>query len=217
MSALFSPWTNTVSRLSLALLGGGPVLGVAMIYMYLRSPAYTGTQDPVEQPVQFDHRHHTQDDGIDCRYCHSTVEHAPSAGMPSSATCMGCHAQIWGHSAELTPVREAYFTGRPVEWVRVHKLPDFVYFNHAIHVNKGVGCATCHGRIDEMPAVTQYAPLTMGWCLGCHREPDRNLRPRDQITNMVWHPPEDDGAVLGKTLRADYRLAPRTGCTTCHR
>jgi hypothetical protein len=166
--------------------------------------------------VQFDHRHHVSDDGIDCRYCHNSVEVSSTAGIPATSVCMNCHSQIWNQSALLGIVRSAYFEDRPIRWTRVHRLPDFAYFNHAIHVNKGIGCVSCHGRIDQMPQVTQYAPLTMGWCLDCHRDPDRYLRPREEITSMSWQPPGDPVA-LAERLRREYHLQPRTACTTCHR
>jgi hypothetical protein len=170
-----------------------PALGVASLLLYARSPYGTGQTGPVEQPVQFDHRHHTADVGIDCRYCHSSVETASTAGMPSSAVCLNCHSQIWNQSPLLDPIRASYFDGKPIAWKRVHDLPDFVYFNHAIHVTKGIGCESCHGRVDQMAAIEQVAPLTMAWCLDCHRDPTPHLR------------------------SPDFQVSPRTNCTTCHR
>ena len=167
--------------------------------------------------IAFDHRHHVVDDGIDCRYCHTSVERAASAGIPSTALCMNCHAQIWNKSPKLELVRASYFTGQPIPWVRVHRLPDFVYFNHSIHVSKGIGCETCHGRVDEMPAVEQHAPLTMGWCLECHRNPAPNLRPREEVFNMDWKP--SPGTPTGDQLLAAYNIHPATlsDCSVCHR
>ena len=213
MGALFPPWTNTVSRFSLVCLAGA--IGGLFLWLYLwsRSPWYTGQQDPVDQPVQFDHRHHVIDEGIDCRFCHSTVETSPYAGMPSVSTCMGCHAQIWNRSPKLEPIRAAYFEGASVKWNRVHDLPDFVFFDHSIHVAKGVGCATCHGRVDKMAQVQQESPLTMSWCLECHREPARFLRPPGEVTAMAYQPGPGVGAAVEKSL--DVRT--RTSCTACHR
>jgi hypothetical protein len=186
---------------------------------YVRSPYVTNQQQPVEQPIEFDHRHHSGDEQIDCRYCHWTVEKSPSAGIPSTTVCMSCHAQVWNKSPYLVEVRKAFFSDQPIPWVRVHNLPDFVYFNHSIHVNKGVGCATCHGRIDQMGAVEQHAPLTMSWCLDCHRNPEPNLRPAEFITSMTWSPPADkaEAAALGKKLAEEYDVHSRTSCSTCHR
>jgi hypothetical protein len=184
--------------------------------VWARVPAGTGQQDEVAQPVQFDHRHHVVDDGLDCRYCHTSVDRAATAGITSTALCMNCHAQIWNRSPRLEPVRESYFTGQPIPWTRVHRLPDFVYFNHAIHVNKGIGCETCHGRVDQMPAIEQVAPLTMGWCLDCHRDPAPFLRPLDQITTMGWKP-EGDPAALARDLMKRHDVHSRVNCTTCHR
>ncbi|MFN7134448.1 MAG: cytochrome c3 family protein, partial [Myxococcales bacterium] len=150
--ALFKPWTNTAARLSLAVLAGVGGLGIGGLFAWHRSPLGREMNEPLEQPVQFDHRHHVNDVGIDCRYCHSTVETSPRAGIPTTQLCMGCHGQIWNKSPLLSPVREAFFADRPLAWRRVHKVPDFVYFNHSIHVQKGVGCETCHGRVDQMAA-----------------------------------------------------------------
>jgi hypothetical protein len=186
--------------------------------IYVRSPLWTGQHDPVQQPVQFDHRHHVGDEGIDCRYCHSSVEKSPSAGIPATSVCLNCHSQIWGKSPLLEPVRQSFFTDRPIRWERVHELPGFVYFNHSIHVAKGVGCETCHGRIDQMAAVAKVAPLTMGWCLDCHRDPGPNLRPRDKVTQMGWQPPEGtDRNALAQRLVQENHVHTRTSCTTCHR
>jgi hypothetical protein len=214
MSPLFPRWTNTVSRLTASLLLATPAVAIATLMIYVRTPLVTNQFRPLQQPVQFDHRHHVGDDGIDCRYCHTTVETAPSAGIPSTGVCLNCHSQIWNKSPLLGQVREAYFNNKPIEWVRVHNLPDFVYFNHSIHVNKGVGCVTCHGRVDQMPAIEQAMPLTMGWCVECHRSPEQHLRPLDQITSMSW---VNEDPELGKKLAQTYDVHSRTSCTTCHR
>ena len=216
MDLLFPTWTNTLSRLTLAVLLAVPALGIGALMLYVRTPLGTGEAEPIAQPIQFDHRHHVVDDAIDCRFCHRTVERGPSAGFPSTTLCMGCHAQLWNKSSLLDPVRESYFSGLPLRWVRVHNLPDFVYFNHASHVSKGVGCATCHGRVDRMAAIQQAAPLTMQWCLDCHRAPERHLRPREHITSMTWSAPED-ALEQGLRLAAQYQVHTRTSCSTCHR
>jgi hypothetical protein len=216
MAPLFRPWANTFFRVSLAVLVGGVATLIGSLMVYARTPFATGQQDPVDQPVPFDHRHHVGDDRIDCRFCHTLVERSAIAGIPSTATCMGCHAQVWNKSPVLALVRESYFTDRPIPWVRVHRLPDFVYFNHAIHVAKGVGCVTCHGRVDRMAAVSQVATLTMGFCLDCHREPEKHLRPREEVLSLAWEPDEAP-AVLGARLKAQYDVRPRTSCTACHR
>ncbi len=175
---LFPRWTNTVSRLSVFLLLAVPAVAIGGLLIIVRSTYGTKKNRQVVQPIQFDHRHHVGDEGIDCRYCHNTVEKSPSAGHPADAAlCMNCHAQVWNKSPLLEPVRRVFFQDKPLQWKRVHNLPDFVYFNHAIHVNKGVGCVSCHGRVDQMAAVEQDATLTMGWCLDCHRHPEANLRP----------------------------------------
>jgi len=214
MAALFPRWTNTLSRLMAGLLAATPALGIAALMIYVRSPFGTGQFVPVEQPIQFDHRHHVGDEGIDCRYCHSTVERSPYAGMPPAATCMNCHSQVWNKSPLLSVVRKHYFTDRPIPWNRVHNLPDFVYFNHSIHVNKGVGCVTCHDRVDRMAAIQQVQPLTMKWCLDCHRDPAQHLRPLNQITSVTY---ERRSPGEGERLAREYAVHTRTSCSTCHR
>jgi hypothetical protein len=214
--AVFRPKHNTIVRLVVFLVVFAVVGGVAGLLVYVRTPFARGMDEWVEQPIQFDHRHHTRDEGIDCRYCHNTVEKAPFAGVPSTELCLNCHAQIWNASPLLEPVRASFLEGRPIVWRRVHNLPGFAYFDHSIHVNKGVGCVTCHGRVDLMPAVQQVVPLTMGWCLECHRDPAGYLRPRAEITNMTWRPSENPEA-LGRRLVAELEVHTRTSCTTCHR
>ncbi|MGA9525993.1 MAG: cytochrome c3 family protein [Myxococcaceae bacterium] len=216
MSALFPKHSNTIFRVVLATLAGVPAIALAGLMIYQRTPYAYGTKVEYEQPVQFDHRHHVKDIGLDCRMCHTTVEQSSTAGIPPTELCMGCHDQIWNKSPLLDPVRTSYFQDKSIPWQRVHNLPDFAYFNHSIHVNKGVGCETCHGRVDEMPSVMQVAPLTMGWCLECHRSPEKFLRPKDQITTMGWKP-EGDQVELGEKLKKEYDVHTRTSCTTCHR
>jgi hypothetical protein len=165
--------------------------------------------------VPFSHRHHAGELGIDCRYCHTTVERAAVAGVPPTATCMNCHKEIWAASPTLEPVRASYRSGASIPWIRVHDLPDFVYFDHSVHVHKGVGCQTCHGRVDRMNLTWQESSLQMEWCLGCHRDPARFVRPREEIFNMVWKP--DDQATLGAALVTEYGIESRTDCNVCHR
>jgi hypothetical protein len=216
MPALFPPWTNTAYRVVLTLLAVTIVGLPTALCIYVRTPYITDQRYPIVQPVEFDHRHHVQDDGIDCRYCHASVDRSPWAGMPPTATCMGCHGQIWNQAAHLEPVRRAFFTDAAIPWRRVHQLPDFVYFDHSVHVTHGVGCQTCHGRVDRMGKVFQVQPLTMGWCLGCHRNPEPHLRPLDQITSMTWTPPGDPAALADRLAR-QYGIRHLTSCTTCHR
>ena len=227
MPQIFHHSTNTLAKLSI--FGALFILAAAVWVLaeINRSSYNTGQYIERQQPVQFSHKHHSGDDGIDCRYCHSSVENATGAGMPSTKTCMNCHSQIWSDSPYLEPVRASWREGRPIEWTRVHDLPDFVYFNHGIHVTKGVGCVSCHGRIDEMPAVYQAASLQMEWCLECHREPERWLRPKDQVFNHNWRPGNElaentrpEELALGRTLKKEYRIRDAnslTSCSVCHR
>ncbi len=215
MSALFRPRSNTIFRVTLGVVAAALLGGLGWTWGYWRTPYGYRQQDPVTQPVQFDHRHHVVDDAIDCRYCHSNVDRGASAGIPPTEVCLNCHNQVWNKSVLLDKVRESYFTGKPVPWIRVHKVPDFVYFNHSIHVNKGVGCVTCHGRVDQMPSIEQVAPLSMSWCLACHRDPAPNLRPQEEITSTTWTPPADPA--FAAALMKKYDVHSRTSCTTCHR
>jgi hypothetical protein len=212
---LFPRWTNTAARLVLLCLALGVFSAISLAWIYVRTPFFTGKGEPVVQPIEFDHRHHVADDGIDCRYCHTTVDKGPSAGYPSTEVCVSCHGQVWNQSPMLEPVRRSFFTGQPLEWKRVHDLPDHVYFNHSIHVNKGVGCVSCHGRVDQMAEVMREQPLTMGFCLDCHRAPEKNIRPRERVTDLSWSP--DDPEATGRALARQYDVHTRTSCTTCHR
>ncbi len=186
MPQLFHRGMNTLARLSIVvglLVAGG---GLMFVIEFNRTPYVTRAFEPREQPVQFSHKHHVGDDVIDCRYCHTTVETAASAGIPATKTCMNCHSQLFASSPYLEIVRESWRTGQPIKWTKVHDLPDFAYFNHSIHVSKGVGCASCHGRVDLMPLMYNVNSLHMEWCIGCHRNPEAVLRPKDEITNMAW-------------------------------
>src|ERR1043166_7316708 len=217
MAQFFRKSANNIAKISLVMV---PVLAASAFYAYTqiaRSSYLTGRYLERQQPVQFSHKHHAGDDGIDCRYCHQTVETTASAGMPSTATCMNCHSQIWSDSPMLEPVRASYRTGEPLRWTRVHNLPGFVYFDHSIQVNKGVGCATCHGRVDQMPLTYQVASLQMEWCLECHQNPARYLRPRSEVFNMGWQSDRQDE--LGRELVKAYKIKDTralTSCSTCH-
>jgi hypothetical protein len=216
MSQIFRPRANQLARTSL--VGGlvGLVVLAWAIGLLMRSDFVTGANTNVEQPVQFSHAHHVGGLGIDCRYCHTSVDQAAFANIPPTKTCMNCHSQIWATSPYLEPVRASWRTGESLQWVRVHNLPDFVYFNHAIHVKKGVGCETCHGRLDQMPGIYQAKSLQMEWCLECHRAPERFVRPREEVTTMGYVPPVSQ-AELGPKLVQEYQIQQLTSCSTCHR
>ena len=228
MPQLFHRGMNTLARLSIVvglLVAGG---GLMFVIEFNRTPYVTQAFEPREQPVQFSHKHHVGDDGIDCRYCHTSVETAASAGVPPTKTCMNCHSQLFANSPYLEIVRESWRTGKPIKWTKVHDLPDFAYFNHSIHVNKGVGCASCHGRVDLMPLMYNVNSLHMEWCIGCHRNPEAVLRPKDEITNMAWpenadkekYPHGWDQAKEGARLAKEYNIQSKevlTSCSTCHR
>jgi len=216
MAQIFHRSTNTISRVSVFGGIGIIVVLVATLAAINRSSYVTAVGVARSQPVQFSHKHHVSDDGIDCRYCHTSVEESSFAGIPSTKICMNCHTQIWAESPILEPVRESFRTGKSLEWTRVHNLPGFVYFDHSIHVHKGVGCTTCHGRVDQMPLMWRENTLYMEWCLECHRNPERFVRPRDQVFNMDWQPPSDQ-IVLGQKLMRQYNIERLTSCSVCHR
>jgi hypothetical protein len=219
MAQIFHRSTNFISRFSVfasLFLAGLALTGVLLA---ARSPYLTNQNVTRDQPIQFSHKHHAGDDGIDCRYCHTGVESSATAGVPPTKTCMNCHSVLFNSAGYLEPVRESYRTDHSIQWVRVHRLADYVYFNHSIHVAKGVGCSTCHGQVNQMPLVFQAAPLQMSWCLDCHRNPENVLRPHDQVFNMDWKAPADQAAI-GKKLAVDYKLRSTTdltSCSTCHR
>src|SRR5579875_3127452 len=191
MAQLFRPGADTVMRVALVCLVVLPFAGVGLAYELQNTPYATNQSVTIEQPVPFSHKHHVGDLGIDCRYCHESVTEARFAGMPPTSTCMTCHSQIWTNAAMLAPVRESLAQHRPLHWNRVHVLPGYVYFDHAIHVAKGVGCSECHGPVHEMALMRQAAPLTMGWCLSCHRDPGPHLRPESQIYNTAYRHDHD--------------------------
>ncbi|MFY9661227.1 MAG: cytochrome c3 family protein [Terriglobales bacterium] len=229
---IFPRSSNAIARASMVLT----VVAVAGVFWAMvqieRSPYITYAGVRKSQPVPFSHQHHVTGLGIDCRYCHTSVEQSSFAGIPPTKTCINCHAQIWTNAAYLEPVRESFRTGRSLEWTRVNQLPNFVYFNHSIHVNKGVGCNTCHGPVDQMPLMYQYASLQMEFCLECHREPEKYLRPREQVFNMRYEQPSagepvivngtaySDQEKLGNALKEQYKVRSVmdiTSCNTCHR
>ena len=216
MAQIFHRSTNTISRVSV--FGGIGIIAVLVTTLAAinRSSYVTDVGVARSQPVQFSHKHHVSDDGIDCRYCHTSVEDSSFAGIPSTKICMNCHTQIWAESPILAPVRESFRTGKSLEWTRVNNLPGFVYFDHSIHVHKGVGCATCHGRVDQMPLMWREHTLYMEWCLECHRNPERFVRPREQVFNMDWQSPADQIA-LGQKLVQQYKIESLTSCSVCHR
>jgi hypothetical protein len=192
-----------------------PVVATASIWYY-GSPRYTDVGYSPVQPVPYSHKLHVGDLGLDCRYCHASVEIAPVANVPPTQTCMNCHHLVKRDSEQLAPIRTSASSGRPMHWVRVHKLPDYAYFTHEAHVAAGIGCVTCHGRIDQMEVVTQMQPLSMSWCLECHRDPAPFRRPVSEVTNMRWVPPKDAAALAAK-LTAEHPVAPPVDCSGCHR
>jgi len=193
-----------------------PVIGAVLIgtVWYFGSPEFTDVGYQPEQPVPFSHKLHAGELGLDCRYCHNTVEVASAAAIPPTSTCMNCHSKVKVESEKLALVRDSAQTGKPIEWVRVHMLPDYAFFDHSIHIAAGLGCATCHGRIDQMDVVSQVKPLSMAWCLECHRDPGPNLRPRTEITNMAFDVTQYDPASDKTRTR---KLSPPNHCSGCHR
>jgi hypothetical protein len=215
MPQVFHRSTNTVAKVSLF----GAVFFLAGLGWVLatldRSSYNTGKGVTLAQPVPFSHDHHVVALGIDCRYCHTSVERAAFAGVPPTATCINCHKLIWNDSPMLAPVRESFADGSPIRWTRVNDLPDFVYFDHSIHVAKGIGCASCHGRVDQMPLLYRAESLQMEWCLECHRNPERFVRPREEVFNLAWQ--AENQEELGPRLVAEYGIRSKTSCSTCHR
>ena len=217
MAQIFPKKANTLPLLSLVGAGVGGVLLLFLVWYYF-SPEFTDVGYAPEQPVAFSHRQHAGQLGMDCRYCHNQVELSSHANVPPTQTCMNCHNQIKTASLKLLPVRESWATGKPVEWVNVHMLPDYAHFSHAAHVTSGVGCETCHGRIDQQQLAAKVQPLYMGWCLSCHRNVEDNIRPPDQVFNMDWQPAADP-ATLGVSLIKEYGIQTQnlTNCAICHR
>jgi hypothetical protein len=215
VTQVFHRRTELGVKLAIAAVFGGALVAFALLS--LRGARDPQLSQPVLQPIPFSHKHHVSDDGIDCRYCHTTVETSAFAGMPTTHTCMTCHSQLYADAPMLAPLHRAAATGEPIHWKRVYKLPDFVYFNHSIHIAKGVGCVECHGRIDQMPLTWRASPMHMEWCLACHRNPAPHLRPHDQLFTMGAPPgTAKETAQLARMLRLEStrRL---TDCSTCHR
>jgi hypothetical protein len=216
MAQIFRPSTNAFAKASIV-VGLLTVAGLgAALYAINKSPYVSNAGIAREQAVPFSHKHHVAGIGIDCRYCHTAVEKSSSAGIPPTETCMSCHSQIWADAPMLEPVRESFRSGKSLQWTRLHDLPGFVYFNHSIHVNKGMACAVCHGRVDRMPLMYQQNTLYMEWCLECHRAPEKFIRPKDQVYRMEYQPAEPQ-EVLGPKLVAEYKVRKLTDCSVCHR
>ncbi|HEY4838361.1 MAG TPA: cytochrome c3 family protein [Candidatus Acidoferrales bacterium] len=216
MAQIFHRSTNTIARVSI--YGAAVLLAILVwaVYELSASPYVTDVNVAKDQPVPFSHKHHVGELGLDCRYCHTAVEFAPSAGMPPTQTCMTCHSQIWVNSPMLEPVRASYRDDKSIEWIRVNAVPDFVYFNHSIHVNKGVGCVTCHGPVGDMPLTWRANTLQMGWCLDCHRNPEKFVRPKENVFDIHYKAPANQDE-LGLKLMKEYKIQSLTNCTTCHR
>ncbi len=211
----FPKWIVFVKPALVIVLFCVPVYAVSLLY-YGGSPRTTDVGYMPKQPVEYSHALHADELGIDCRYCHNTVEQSAQASIPATQTCMNCHKLIRNSSQKLIPIIESHTTGMPVEWIRVHDLPDYAYFNHSAHVNRGIGCVSCHGRVDKMKEVYQVNTLSMSWCLDCHRNPEKFLRPFDQVTVMDWEP-AGDPMKQGSELREQWDINPSTDCLTCHR
>ena len=216
MAQIFHRSTNTFAKVSI--FGAVFILGAIgwLIFEVERSSYITEVGVAREQPVPFSHKHHVAGLGLDCRYCHTSVENSSFAGVPPTKTCMNCHAQVWNDSPTLEPVRASFRTDQSIEWIRVNDLADFVYFNHSIHVAKGIGCQTCHGQVDQMPLTWREKTLHMEWCLECHRQPELFVRPKAEVFNMSYKPPANQ-LELGKKLVAEYKIRKLESCSVCHR
>ncbi len=213
---LFPRWTNALLPFVLVLGAVAPLYAV-MFVAYGFSPKTTEAGYMPVQPVAYSHAVHAGKLGIDCRYCHTTVEQAGFASVPATQTCMNCHTQIHRDSPKLEVVRKSYETGMPVEWIKVHKLGDYAYFNHSAHITRGVGCVECHGRVDQMEEVSRVSPLSMGWCLECHRNPTDRLRPVDKVTSMAWDQKAEMTRQQREALQQTFNIHPSENCSTCHR
>ncbi len=215
---VFRPGADAIARVLLASCGALPILAVGLAYSLMSSPYTTAQNVTRNQPVPFSHEHHVGGLGLDCRYCHTSVEKARFAGLPPTETCMTCHSQLWTNAGMLAPVRSSLASNKPIAWQRVNALPDYVYFDHSVHVANGVGCTTCHGPVDQMRLTRQAAPLTMQWCIDCHRAPEKALRPPESVFDPRWSPPADQDKV-GRQLIAKYHIHVDhlTDCSVCHR
>ena len=215
MAQIFPKWTVHLPTI-IAIGGAFAVVGVIGFVWYYFSPNYTDVGYRPKQPVEYSHKMHAGDLGIDCRYCHTSVENQAHANVPPTQTCMNCHTMVKPESEKLALVRSSFTEGKPIEWVRVHNLPGFVYFDHSAHIHAGVGCISCHGDVAQMAEVTQSKPLSMSWCLQCHRNPEPELRPVSEVTNMDYVPPENQAEVAAKIIK-DKKLNPPIECSACHR
>lgn len=215
MAQIFPKWTNKLP-LYLGIATFVILIGVIFFFWYYGSPKYTDVGYRPNQPVPYSHKLHAGDLGIDCRYCHTNVEKSAVANVPPTETCMNCHKIIKKQSEKLAPIRKSFETGEPMQWIRVHMLPDFVYFDHSAHVTAGIGCESCHGNIAQMEVVEQKKPLSMGWCLDCHRHPEKNLRPLDQVTTMGYIPPQNQMEYAERVIK-ERNINPPTDCSGCHR
>jgi hypothetical protein len=217
VTQIFRPRATTLARVmvlgAVLLAAGTLVLGTWIV----RTPDATGVGVAVPQPVPFSHRHHAGELGIDCRYCHGAAERGASAGLPATETCMSCHAELWVDAPMLEPVRSSLASGEPITWHRVHDLPDHVYFDHSAHVHNGVGCASCHGRVDRMPVVHKVHDMTMRWCLECHRDPGPRLRPLERVVDPAWERSGADPSGEALVERYGIRVGQLADCTICHR
>ncbi len=215
MPQIFPRSSNIYARLSILFGVLGVVGGIGLMMHLVRSPLQTRQGVVLQQPVPFSHDHHTAVLGIHCVYCHTSVEESSSAGIPPTETCMNCHSQIWADSPMLEPVRASWRNKESISWNRVYDLPDYVYFNHSIHIKKGVGCQSCHGNVTEMPLLYRAETLQMQWCLDCHRNPENHVRPREEVFNFDWQPANQ--AELGAQLVEEYDINSKDTCSTCHR
>jgi hypothetical protein len=218
MAQIFAKSSNSIARALLVGMVVGFFSFLGVVYAIYRSPYTTEQGVPRTQEVMFSHQHHVSGLGIDCRYCHTTVESSAYAGIPPTETCMSCHSQVWTDAPMLAPVRQSIASGIPLKWNRVNDVPDFVYFNHGIHVQKGIGCSTCHGPVERMPLTWKEHSLYMRWCLDCHEAPEKAVRPRDQVFNMAWRAPPDQ-VQQGRKLIAEYNIHTEhlRDCSICHR
>ncbi len=218
MAQLFRPGANSIAVVIVVAIFAVPTIAMGLTYFIWNSPYATDQALTRGQPVPFSHAHHVGDLGLDCRMCHTGVEKAAFAGIPSTHICMTCHSQIWTNARMLEPVRQSLASGKPLHWQRVNRVPDYVFFDHSIHVAKGIGCSVCHGPVQRMALMRQQQPLTMGWCLNCHRHPERYIRPKDEVFDMYWHPTANQ-IEEEKKLIAQYLIHTNhlTDCSTCHR
>lgn len=215
MAQIFPEWANKAPTY-LALSGVVAALLLSLGIWYYFSPEFTDVGYQPVQPIPFSHRLHAGELEMDCRYCHAMVEVSAVASVPPTQVCMNCHQLVGRDLASLDPLRDSMATQEPVRWVRVHKVPEYAYFHHAVHVNAGIGCSTCHGNVREMEKITQMKPLSMSWCLSCHRNPDPYLRPPEEITNTAWSPPPEQEE-FARRVRAERNIQPSDDCTVCHR